>query len=149
MFPAITVQMRNVMNPFEFQGYEIPLHARVVIAQTAAHFLEENFAEPLKFDIDRYLPGREEHMKLGAYAPFGLGTHKCLGSRWVDLQVVVDALMIAHHFDFKVTPSCYELGIGLFPTSAPDKHFKIHIEGMRNELPTLTARLGRPPKEFE
>ena len=140
LFPAIVAHIRNVMNPFEFQGYEIPLHARLLIPQTAAHFLEENFAEPLKFDIDRYLPGREEHMKLGAYAPFGLGTHKCLGSRWVDLQVVVDALMIAHHFDFKVAPSCYELGIGLFPTSAPDKHFKIHIEGMRNELPTLTAR---------
>ena len=54
--------------------------------------------------IDRYLPPRNEHHSPG-YAPFGLGTHTCLGSRWMELQLVIDLMMmIAHYFTLQVPP---------------------------------------------
>ena len=36
-------------------------------------------------DIDRYKPPRNEHFSPGC-APYGLGTHMCLGFRWMELQ---------------------------------------------------------------
>ena len=88
LYPIIPVTMRHVMNTFVMDGYEIPVGTRVILAKTAPHYVDTHFRDPLKFDIDRYLPERGEHRKPGVYAPFGLGTHTCLGSRWVELQMV-------------------------------------------------------------
>ncbi len=139
LFPVIPVQLRHVMNSCVIQGHEIPADTRLIVATTGAHYLEENFSDPLKFDIDRFLPEREEHLKLGAYAPFGLGTHKCLGSRWVDLQMVMNILLIAHHFELEATPSSYDLRLNPIPTNAPRKNFRIHVTGVRHRLPELEA----------
>ena len=95
---------------------------------------KENFPDPLKFDIDRYLPGREEHKKRGAYAPFGLGTHTCLGSRWVDFQMVVNVLLITYHFRLDLYPANYQLGFNPFPTSSPNKKLKFVVVERRHEF---------------
>ena len=47
---------------------------------TVPHFLPEFFPEPEEFDIDRYHAPRNERRLDGAYAPFGLGDHTCLGA---------------------------------------------------------------------
>ena len=100
LYPVVPVSIRNVMNTSLVGDYELPVGARVFVAQTAAHFMEEVFPDPYKFDIDRYLPPREEHLSLG-YAPYGLGTHRCLGTRWMELQLAVNLLMIAHYFNWR------------------------------------------------
>ena len=80
------------------------------------------------------LPDRAEHTTPGAYAPYGLGTHTCLGIRWVELQMAVNVLLIAHHLKLEVTPASYELGINPFPTSAPDKKLKFRVAEVRNPV---------------
>lgn len=134
LYPVIPVQLRTVMNHLVIHGYEIPKGTRVLFGHTAAHHLEEAFAEPAKFDIDRYAPSREEHKKPGAYVAFGLGTHRCLGSKWVELQMAVNLLMIAYHFNISVTPSDYEMGFNPFPTSAPNAKLKFTITERRNSF---------------
>ena len=94
--------------------------------------LEENFSDPGRFDIDRFAPPREEHKKTGAYVPFGLGTHRCLGSRLVELQMAINLLLIAHYFNISVLPSDYEIGFNPFPTAAPNKKLKFRIDKRRN-----------------
>ena len=144
LYPIIPVTIRHVMNPIVFEGYQIPVGSRVIIAQTAPHYLEENFPDPLRFDIDRYLPGREEHMKRGSYAPFGLGTHTCLGSQWVDFQMVVNVLLIAHHFRIDLEPADYRLRFNPFPTSSPDKKLKFVITERRHEFDGNGVGAGAP-----
>lgn len=131
---VIPVTIRHVMNTFNMEGYEIPVGSNVLIAKAAAHYLDENYPDPLQFDVDRFLPGREEHKKRGAYAPFGLGTHTCLGSRWVELQMVVNLLMIAHYFQIELRPSNFQLKYNPFPTSGPTKKLKFAITEKRHEL---------------
>ena len=103
MYPIVPMSMRHVMNGCVVEDYELPVGSKVVIAQTATHFMKDVFPDPFKFDIDRYLPPRNEHLSPG-YAPYGLGTHTCLGSRWMDLQLAVNVLMVAHHFKLKKIP---------------------------------------------
>ena len=131
LYPIIPVTVRHVMNPVVFEGYQISVGARAIIAQTAPHYLAEHFPDPLRFDIDRYLPGRDEHRQRGAYAPFGLGTHTCLGSRWVEFQMVVNVLLIAHHFHLQLTPADYRLRFNPFPTSSPDKKLRFLVAELR------------------
>ncbi len=132
MYPVIPVQLRTVMNHLVLHGYDIPKDTRVIFGHTATHHLDELFSDAGTFDIDRYAPPREEHKQTGAYVPFGLGTHRCLGSRLVELQMAVNLLLIAHYFNISVTPANYEIGFNPFPTAAPNKKVKIRIDERRN-----------------
>ena len=133
MYPIVPVSIRNVMNSCVVENYELPVGSRIYIAQTAAHFMEDVFPEPYKFDIDRYLPPRNEHRSPG-YAPYGLGPHTCLGSRWMELQLAVNLLMVAHHFTLEVSPANYKLRFNPLPSMKPSKNLKFHIAEQRREI---------------
>ena len=94
---------------------------------------EQLFNTEFTFDIDRYLPSRGEHRTPG-YAPFGLGTHSCLGSHMVELQMLMSVLMLAHYFTFEVSPSNYKLKISPFPSMSPNKRFKLKVVEQRYPL---------------
>ena len=127
MYPVIPWQFRTVMNRCIVDQHEIPSPTRVLCCHTATHYNGDLFKDPLRFDIGRYLPDRQEHLTPSAYVPYGLGTHTCLGHNWVNLQMVVNILLIAHHIKLELQPADYALGINPFPTAAPNKKMKFRI----------------------
>ena len=133
VYPIVPMSIRNVMNSCVVEGYELPVGERLFIAQTATHYMEECFPEPFEFDIDRYQEPRNEHRGPG-YAPYGLGTHRCLGSRWMDLQLAVNVLMVAHYFNIRVAPRDYKLKFSPIPSQKPSKKLRFAIEEQRREL---------------
>ena len=134
MYPIVPMSMRDVMNACVVEGCEIPVGSRVIIAQTAPHYMDDVFPDPFTFDIDRYQSPRNEHHNPG-YAPHGLGTHTCLGSRWLELQLAVNVLMIAHYFTLEVSPANYKLRFSPLPSMKPSKKLKFHIAEQKRELP--------------
>ena len=134
MYPIVPASIRNAMNSCVVEDHKLPVGARIIIATTAPHYMSDVFPDPFTFDIDRYLPPRDEHRSPG-YAPFGLGTHTCLGFRWVELQLAVNLLMIAHYFTIEVSPANYKLRINPFPSMSPSKKLKFHITEQKRELP--------------
>ena len=131
MYPIVPAGIRNVMNSFVIEDYELPVGARLHIIQTAPHYMSNVFPDPFTFDIDRYLPPRDEHRSPG-YAPYGLGTHKCLGFRMMELQLAVNLLMIAHYFTLEVSPANYKLRINPFPSMSLSKKLKFRIAEQRH-----------------
>ena len=134
MYPIVPMSLRDVMNTCVVEGYELPVGTRLYIAQTATHYMEDVFPDPLKFDIDRYRSPRDEHRSPG-YAPYGLGTHRCLGSRWMDLQLAVNVLIIAHYFTLEVYPANYEVRFSPLPSMKPSNKLKFRIAEKKRELP--------------
>ena len=130
VYPVIPWQLRMVMNECVVSGFQIPAQTMLLICQTASHYSDDLFKDPLEFDIDRYLPDRAEHTTPGAYAPYGLGTHTCLVQRWVELQMAVNILLIAYHMKLEVMPANYKLGMNPFLTSAPNKKLKFRVAGI-------------------
>ncbi len=128
LFPAVPMQLRDVVNHCTFQDYELNIGQRVLIAGTAPHYMPANYPDPLEFDIDRYLPDREEHKRPGAWGLFGLGTHACLGQRWAEVQIAVNVLMILHRFNIEVTPKNAKLKLNPFPTNGPRGDLKFLIK---------------------
>ena len=133
MYPVVPMSIRNVMNSCMISDYMLPVGERVHIAQTAAHFMSDVFPDPFEFDIDRYLPPRNEHRSPG-YAPYGLGTHTCLGSRWMELQLTVNTLMVAHHFNIKVSPPDFQFKFSPLPSMKPSKKLRFLIAEQRREI---------------
>ncbi|MDE2677297.1 MAG: cytochrome P450, partial [Gemmatimonadota bacterium] len=122
MYPIVPMSVRNVMNTCTVGNYELPVGERIHIAMTATHYMSEVFSEPYKFDIDRFLPSRREHHSMG-FAPYGLGTHRCLGTRWMEMHLAVNLLMLAHYFTIEVSPVKYarKLRFNPFPSLKPSK----------------------------
>ena len=134
LYCVIPTHMRHCMNTANINGFEIPVGSDCMVAYTATHYLEEHFVDPEKFDIDRYLPERGEHKETGAYQPFGVGTHVCLGRRFAEFQIVLDVLVLCHHLDFEMVPKTYKLKISPFPKLKPNKKLKIKINSIRHPL---------------
>lgn len=132
-YPIVPMSMRHAVNSFLLDGYQIPVGSRVHIAQTASHYMKDVFPDPFTFDIDRYLPPRNEHLSPG-FAPYGLGTHRCLGHRWMELQLAVNLLMIARHFTVEVSPAKYQLGFNPLPSMKPNNKLKFRISEQRHPL---------------
>lgn len=135
IYPIVPMSIRNVMNSCLVEDYELPVGSQIFIAQSAAHYMDDVFADPFKFDIDRYLPPRMEHHGPG-YAPYGLGTHRCLGARWMVLQLSVNLLMVAHYFTVQVAPANYKLKFSPLPSMKPSKKLMFHLAEQRHELPS-------------
>ena len=139
LYPSVPMQLRTVMNSCIMEGFELPVGSRVVVASTAVHYLEENYPDPLRFDIDRHLPERQENKKHGAYGAWGFGTHACLGARVVEYQMAINLLMIAYYFELEVLPSSYPIKINPFPTCTPRKSLKLRVKSKRPVTPGQRA----------
>ena len=102
LHPVIPGHLRTAMNSFDVEGIEVPAYSTVLVAFPATHYMEDYFADPETFDIDRYAEPRNEHRQNGAYAPFGVGTHVCGGQGWTRLQMAANLLLIARHLDLEL-----------------------------------------------
>lgn len=134
LHPVIPVHMRTAMNSFDVGDIEVPAYSEVLVAYPATHYMEEYFAEPEKFDIDRFAEPRSEHRQTGAYAPFGVGTHMCGGSRWTELQLVANLLLIARHLELELVPRDYQLKLSPLPKVSANRKFKFRVTGYRHPL---------------
>ncbi len=132
LYPTIPGSIRTVMNSCVVDDCQLPIGARVFVATTAAHYMDDVFPDPHTFDIDRYLPARGEHRSPG-YAPFGLGTHSCLGSRLVELHLIASVLLLAHYFTFELKKPKRRLRISPFPSMSPTKGIKVVIKERRRD----------------
>ncbi len=137
LYPVIPVQLRTVMNRCVVAGVELEPHTLVMVGHTGTHYMEEFFTNPLEFDIDRFLPEREEQLPTGVYVPYGLGTHHCMGHRYLELQCIVNLLFIAYHFDLELSPANYKLRINPFSNLSPSKKMKIRVAKIKHPVPQV------------
>ncbi len=131
LYPVAGLVMRDVVNTFEMAGHTIPFGEQIMIPVTVSHFCEEHFPDPLRFDIDRYLPERNEHRPRGVYAPFGFGTHRCIGARFTDVQIVLTIATVLHRAHITLDPPHFKLKPKYAPVLTPGDALKIKIARRR------------------
>ena len=126
LHPVSPAVLRTTANSFEFAGCRVAAGTQVMIGTAVGHMLEEYFPNPERFDIDRYTPAREEHRQRGAYAPFGAGHHRCLGSGLVPVQLVLTMATILREFVLQPLAPDRALRVRSFPTMRPVR-FRIRV----------------------
>ena len=129
--PVAPTILRTAMNTFEFAGYRIPAGENVYVASGTTHFLPEHFPNPERFDIDRYGPERAEHKQPFAYAPFGLGRHKCLGAPMAEPLAMLALATIVREAELEMLPRDYDLRVSVTTVPTPSKEFRVRYLGPR------------------
>lgn len=127
LYPNTPMIQRTVANSFEFEGFDIPAGKTVLIANGVTHFLPEFFPNPERVDIDRFSPPRSEHRQPGAYAPFGLGKHQCLGRGFAEMQIMITLATIVHYTDLELEHPERPLKIDSIPTPHPHHSVKFRL----------------------
>ncbi|MCY4171948.1 MAG: cytochrome P450 [Bacteroidetes bacterium] len=128
MYNPFSTVFRKVINTFDFGGYTIPSGTTLLIPFGVPNYCEEFFPDPLKFDIDRYLPSRMEHQTSGVFLPYGFGAHQCLGSSISDTHLLFSIATLLYHYDLQMVPSKYKLKMVFEGVPIASKRFKIKFK---------------------
>ena len=138
LHPVSPAVLRTTANSFEFAGHRVPAGTQVMIGTAVGHTLEEYFPDPERFDIDRYTTARGEHRQRGAYAPFGAGNHRCLGSGLVPAQLGLTMATILRELVLEPLAPDRKLRVRSFPTMQP-LGFRIRVLGRRTHNAPATG----------
>ncbi len=132
LYPVVYLAPRYVAKSFEFEGRRIEAGTQLFVATAVPHLLSECFADPERFDIDRYAAPRREHVQPGAFAPFGTGVHACAGSRFAQSQLMVTLATMLHTLDLDVDPPDYKLRVKSVPVTMPDG-FAVRVRAVHGD----------------
>jgi retinoid hydroxylase len=94
LYPPVLTVPRSVVRPVEFGGYMLPSGTSVRLALGASHLLPHVFAEPRRFDPDRFAPPREEDRRTPyGLVTFGGGPRICIGIHFAQIETKA---LVAH-----------------------------------------------------
>lgn len=131
LHPVAPLGIRFAQQELEFAGCRIHKDAALMMATAVPHFLEEYYPAPERFEPERFQPPRHEHRRQGVYAPYGLGTHTCLGAGLAELQMVLTTATLLHQVRFKLHPTGYRLRAVMSPTLMPSRDFQMVVTERR------------------
>ena len=127
MYPVIPVLPRTVSNSFDFAGYNVPAGANILLGTTVSHRLEECFPDPARFDIERYTREARQHLQPGAFAPFGVGHHRCLGAGFAELQIMLTLATIIRETELVLEHPDRPMRTQVSPAPHPHKSVRFRL----------------------
>lgn len=126
-YPVAGVLPRTAMKDFEFEGHRIAQDEELLLPVMVSHFLPKFYPEPQKFDIDRYHAPLNQHRQPGAFSPFGVGAHTCLGAGLAEIQIMLTMAALLHRLEFKLDPPDFEVKPTNNPTLSPGNKFRVRV----------------------
>jgi cytochrome P450 len=125
MYPVAPMTPRTALKSFTFNGYRVDAGSEVYVAQTMTHFMEEYFPNPQQFDPNRFARGEGKGVA-GAYAPYSLGQHLCLGAGIAETQMMLTLARLLNNLDMELeTPT---LTIKSAPLPNPTNKFYVRVK---------------------
>lgn len=95
LYPPVWVTARTCIAPYRIAGYTVPVGATVVAPQYAVHRDPRWFAEPDRFDPERFTPEAKAQRPRYAYFPFAGGSRQCIGEglAWMEGTLCLAVLL--------------------------------------------------------
>jgi cytochrome P450 len=84
---AAPVLWRRALRDTSFEGHAIPAGTVTGVNPMLTHLLPQIWAEPQRYNPERFSPDEARMRHRFAFVPFGGGAHGCLGANFASLQV--------------------------------------------------------------
>jgi cytochrome P450 len=98
------VFMRRTLTEVELGGVTIPADSEVVYSPYLLHHDARWFADPERFDPDRWLPENSGAIPKGAFIPFAAGAYQCIGKLFATTELAVVTATICAHWRLEPVP---------------------------------------------
>ena len=103
LHPPLILLIRKVLKPLSHAGYTVPAGTLAMVSPAVSHRLPNLFAEPERFDPERFAPPAvEDKQHHYALIGFGGGKHRCMGKNFAILQLKAIWTVLLDRFDFEL-----------------------------------------------
>ena len=106
LYPPVWAIVRSAVAECEIGGYRVPAGATVMMSPWVMHRDPRYYAEPERFDPDRWLDDRGKAVPRFAYFPFGGGPRNCIGASFAMMEAVLVLATVAQRYRIQVAPHC-------------------------------------------
>ena len=115
LYPPLVMLMRKAMRDFAFGDHVIPANSLVLVSPAVSHLVPTAFADPLRYDPDRFAPAREEDRRTPySLIGFGGGKHRCIGLAFAYQQVKVIWSVLLRRYELSLAAESYRPNYATF-----------------------------------
>jgi cytochrome P450 len=86
-------------------GERVPAGSIVIVSSYANQRSPRFWDDPATFDPERFAPGRRESIGAGAYFPFGVGPHACIGKHLAEIESRLALALLARRYRVEAVSS--------------------------------------------
>jgi cytochrome P450 len=101
--PAASLISRRALRPVQIGPWQLPQGALVRITPWVLQHDARWFADPERFDPERFSDAGQAAQTRGAYLPFGAGPRVCIGNLFAMTEMVLVAAMVLQRFHLAPT----------------------------------------------
>ena len=95
---------RNAMEDFPMDGFVIPKGSHIHLSPFLMHRDARYYAEPLRFDPERWRPDTVDARPKYSYFPFGAGGMRCIAENFAWTQAILILAVLARRWRMRVAP---------------------------------------------
>ena len=126
LYPPVSNGPRGVLEDFEFGGYHVPVGTHVFYSIAGAHNIPTIFANPDRFDPDRFAAPREEHKTPYALVGFGGGPRICIGINFAQVEIKALLSHLLRNYQLELMPN-QQIVQMYMPTSMPLNGIRMRV----------------------
>ena len=129
LHPPAGALAREVISPFDVNGYHFEAGDTLAFSIHTLHHQEEFYPEPSRFNPDRFAPEREQPDRY-TYMPFGVGSRICIGNAFAMLEMQMVLATMIQSLRWSLVPG-QEFVPEQLITLRPRDGVKVKVEGKR------------------
>ena len=104
LYPPAWIVGRRAIAPYAIGRYTLPARALILMSQWIVHRDPRHYAQPERFDPDRWTPEFKAALPPFAYFPFGGGPRRCIGESFAWMELVLIVATLAQRWRFELVP---------------------------------------------
>lgn len=139
--PAWSMMVRRVKEEIKLDGATLPAGSVLLIPMWVVHRDPRLYADPLKFDPDRFAGDWRKRYPSHAYFPFGGGPHVCVGAHLAMFEGQIILPMMVQRFRFVDLPRP-PLELQALLTLRPRGGLRLRVERRQPPTPSPAAPAG-------
>jgi cytochrome P450 len=105
LFPPAWIIGRRAIADYAIGDYHLPPRSVIFMSPFVMQRDARFYAEPTRFNPDRWTPEFEAALPKFAYFPFGGGARQCIGEQFAWMEAVLVLATIAQRWRFELDPS--------------------------------------------
>lgn len=102
LYPTSPFGVRYALAPTTVGGHQLPRGTALIYSPWVTHRLASLYPDPERFDPDRFV--QRPAPALGAYVPFALGPHSCVGAQLAQMEIKTLVCLLLQRFELELVP---------------------------------------------
>lgn len=104
LYPPAAVIPRQANAADRIGGFRVARNTRVLLSPYVTHRHEDFWADPTRFNPERFAPGQEAIRHRFAYLPFGAGPRVCIGLHFALMEMHLALATLARRYTLRLVP---------------------------------------------